>query len=65
METLWWVMTGSLAWCALAVAAGLLIGGAARMRDRVGAPVVTYWSRSRDDRPLGAVPDERRKVRLG
>jgi len=64
MEASWWVLTGSLVWLAVALGAGLLIGGAARMRDRVGAPVVIFRSRWRDARRLGAVPSRGRKVRL-
>jgi hypothetical protein len=39
MAMVMWVAVASLAWLTLALAAGLVIGGAARMRDRVGGPI--------------------------
>jgi hypothetical protein len=60
METFWWVAAVALAWLALSLAVGLLIGGATRMRDRVGAPTLAVQRVKVDDRPGGA----RRQARL-
>jgi len=54
METIWWVEAVALTWLALSLAVGLLIGGATRMRDRVGAPSLALRRVKADDRPGGA-----------
>jgi hypothetical protein len=64
METFWWVAAVAFAWLVLSLAVGLLIGGAARMRDRVGAPTLAVQRASADDRPGGA-QRQPRLFRLG
>lgn len=39
MATLLWIAVAAAGWLCLALAVGLVIGAAARMRDRVGGPI--------------------------
>jgi hypothetical protein len=60
METVMWVAVAAFMWLTLALATGLLIGGAARMRDRIGGPIPVTRAIDARDR-ISAV----RKSRLG